>query len=175
LRKPPGALWADYWKEMGWSQGAYRGFWSARLNTLDEMQKNTTSFAVAAHSLNRELAELEETYEIAPIVDAVGFDATWIDVLLNSQGYKGIGRTRLGRPRRVIDAYSFRLGRALLDHEDAAPGHENGSAAAQAAFARQREVFAAMYEHPHYPDRDAKGILVAYLASLVETHPYRQR
>jgi hypothetical protein len=118
---------------------------------------------------NRELAELEEACEITPIVDAVGFDAAWIDVLLNSQGYAGLGRTRAGRPRRVIDAYSFRLGRALLDRQDAAPGHENGSAAARTAFARQREPSLASRRRVRTPPLrrpGAKGILVAYLSSL---------
>lgn len=166
LGKPSGVTWEEYWKTRGWSETTFRRFWSGRLSVLDGMQQTTTSLRVASHLLNRELAQLEEKYELVPIVDAVGFDASWVDVLLNSQGHRGLGQTRTGRSRRVIDAYSFRLGRALLDHKDAAPGHENGSEAARTAFARQREVFAEMYEHPHYSDQDAKGILVAYLSSL---------
>lgn len=168
LQKPKDVSWEDYWKTSGWSIDTFRRFWSHRLNTLDSMQQNTSSFALSAHLLNRELAALEEKYEIIPIVDAVGFDAPWIDVLLNSQGYRGLGQSRTGVSRRVLDAYSFRLGRALLDHSDAGPGHENGSPAAVDAFTRQREVFRAHYEHPHVSDRDAKGILVAYLSSLAE-------
>lgn len=168
LKKPKEATWEDYWGDQGWSEETYRRFWSHRLRTLEDMQQSASSFAAAAHLLNRELAELEERYQIVPIVDAVGFDASWVDILLNSQGYAGLGESRIGRSRRIIDAYSFRLGRALLDHTDSAPGHENGSETARSAFARQREVFADQYEHPHYSDRDAKGILVAYLSTLAK-------
>lgn len=165
LRKPPETSWKDYWAEMGWSEETFRGFWSGRLRTLDEMQAKTVSLALAAHSLNRELAALEQQYTVTPLVDSI-YDVVWINVLLNAQDYRGLDFTRTGRPRRVIEAYSFRLGLAALDHRDAASGHENGSLAAKAAFQTQREAFEAEYEHPHLPDRDAKGILAAYLSSL---------
>ncbi len=76
LKKPKDTTWEEHWKEQGWSEETYRRFWSHRLRTLDDMQQSTSSFAAAAHLLNRELAELEETYQIVPIIDAVGFDAT---------------------------------------------------------------------------------------------------
>jgi hypothetical protein len=166
LKKPPMRSWESHWKAMGWSEVTYRKFWASRLETLEAMQASTTSFVTAAHLLNKELKGLEDQYEIIPIVDAVGYDAVWADVLLNSQGYRGLALTRTGYPRRIIDAYSYRLGLSKLGHEESAPGHDNGSEKVRGPFSRHRAVFGDMYEHPHLPDLDAKGILVSYLGAI---------
>jgi len=168
LQKPKSSSWKDYWAEKGWSGGTFSAFWAERLPLLSATQgSDASSHASAALRLNETLEALEKKYEVVPIVDAVGFDDLWISVLLNSQGLPGLAKTREGRGRRVLDAYSFRLGRAGLDYTDAAPGHENGSDGAQEAFKAQRSGFPEEYEHPHLADRDAKGILAAYLSSLI--------
>ena len=164
LKKPAKKTWEFFWNQRGWESRCWQEFWSKNEETLNllQMQADCDNADDMAARINDALKSVESAFEKYTVVtDTLAFDIPWINALLYSNTYAGLGYRRDGSYNRGIgglEVDSYLMGIYGLDLTDLSQAKEKPwlSDPYYVADAGARPP------HDHDPENDAKNILYQF-------------